>query len=121
MFKTFPSAKYPVYLSILLLVAYSAYAFVFLSYSAYSNVHLPPNLLNYFLVTVQVSWLAVGTFWLAEGTRLEQEYDVSYEHLFISWLKQKRVFYLLLHRAYERTCSSSFARYRLVFVMVALV
>ena len=25
----------------------------------------------------QVSWLAVGTFWLAEGTRLEQEYEVQ--------------------------------------------
>ena len=88
MFKTFLSAKYPVYLSYclsnLLLVAYSAYSFVFLPYSAYSNVCLPLNLL--FTVTVQVSWLAVGTFWLAEGTRLEQEYDVSNDHLFIFWL-----------------------------------
>ena len=51
MFKTFLSAKYPVYLStclsILLLVAYSAYSFVFLPYSAYSNVCLPLNLLIY--------------------------------------------------------------------------
>ena len=31
-------------LSILLLVAFSAYSFVFLTYSAYSNVSLPPNL-----------------------------------------------------------------------------
>ena len=29
------------------------------------------------LATWQVSWLAVGTFWLAEGTRLEQEYEVK--------------------------------------------
>jgi len=27
------------------------------------------------LLLSMVSWLAVGTFWLAEGTRLGQEYD----------------------------------------------